>query len=342
MAAKKPAGARSETVRCENCGEYYAVTYKHCPFCEEQEDTRRLHRRDIRDDAEDYDADEEYEYEDEDCDPRSRGGKRLSTNTRGGGYGHGPSPWRIVGIILSLSLIAVAVYIVITGILPLIKKGDSGTAASPTPIVSSSPGASAAPSTSPGPGDPSVSPSPDISPAPDGQRAASFSLSGNGDLTVNSTWPTYQFVVTFSPSGSSGSITWESDKPEVVSVSESGLVRGLSKGTATITATMADGYSQKCIVRSQVSGSAATSPAPSGGGSSSLSISRKDFTLSKAGDRWQLKVTGASGAITWSIKNTAVATVSADGTVTAVGKGTTTVTASADGKTLTCIVRCSW
>lgn len=37
MAARKPTGARNETIRCENCGEYYAVTYKRCPFCEEQE-----------------------------------------------------------------------------------------------------------------------------------------------------------------------------------------------------------------------------------------------------------------------------------------------------------------
>ena len=36
MAARKPTGARNETIRCENCGEYYAVTYKRCPFCDER------------------------------------------------------------------------------------------------------------------------------------------------------------------------------------------------------------------------------------------------------------------------------------------------------------------
>ena len=94
MAARKPTGARNETVRCENCGEYYAVTYKRCPFCEEQEEYRRTRARD------DYD-DEEYEDEvyDED-EPRHRGGKRLKTNTRGGGYGGGPTPLQIVGIMI--------------------------------------------------------------------------------------------------------------------------------------------------------------------------------------------------------------------------------------------------
>ena len=43
MAARKPTGARNETIRCENCGEYYAVTYKRCPFCEEQEAVSYTH-----------------------------------------------------------------------------------------------------------------------------------------------------------------------------------------------------------------------------------------------------------------------------------------------------------
>ena len=79
MAAKKPVGARSETVRCENCGEYYATTYKRCPFCEERAADRRSRRSD--DEYEDYDVfDDGYDDEYEDDEPRSHGGKRLVTN----------------------------------------------------------------------------------------------------------------------------------------------------------------------------------------------------------------------------------------------------------------------
>ena len=112
MAARKPTGARNETIRCENCGEYYAVTYKRCPFCEEQEVYGRGKYQD------DYDDDYEDEVYDED-EPRHRGGKRLKSNTRGGGYGGGPTPLQIVGWVLSLALIAAAIYIVVTIIGPL-------------------------------------------------------------------------------------------------------------------------------------------------------------------------------------------------------------------------------
>ena len=27
---------RSDLIRCDNCGEYYSVTYKRCPFCDER------------------------------------------------------------------------------------------------------------------------------------------------------------------------------------------------------------------------------------------------------------------------------------------------------------------
>ena len=46
MPAKRPTGARNETVECEYCGERYAITYKRCPFCDE----RPARRQDMSDD----------------------------------------------------------------------------------------------------------------------------------------------------------------------------------------------------------------------------------------------------------------------------------------------------
>ena len=35
-ADKKAPPRRNDVIRCENCGEDYAITYKRCPFCDEK------------------------------------------------------------------------------------------------------------------------------------------------------------------------------------------------------------------------------------------------------------------------------------------------------------------
>ena len=37
MATKRTDGPRPTMIHCEYCGEDYASTYKHCPFCDEIE-----------------------------------------------------------------------------------------------------------------------------------------------------------------------------------------------------------------------------------------------------------------------------------------------------------------
>ncbi len=351
MSSKKPTGARSETVRCENCGEYYAVTYKRCPFCEE----RRRGQS-----AQGSDFDEPYEEGDYEAAPSRSGGKRLVTNKRGGGYGRAPSPLAIVGTVLSLALIVAAIWIVVTIIAPLIGRGQNQNVSTlpPLPTSSLSPSPSAPVPTSAGEQSPQPTPASTPSPAPttgvdaspqpsdpipSTQTADSFTMSGRGDITLDDNYKVYTFKVTFSPAGSTGSLTWSSDRPEIISVDQNGTVTALARGSANVTATMAGGYTQSCIVRSTVSGggSTASQPSPSQP-SSNLTISRSDFTLSFAGDSWKLKVSGTSSTPEWSVGNSEVATVAADGTVTAVSPGRTTVTATVDGQALECIVRCTW
>ena len=343
MAARKPTGARNETVRCEKCGEYYAVTYKRCPFCEEQEEYRRARSR------EDYD---EEDYEDEVYDedePRRRGGKRLKTNTRGGGYGGGPTPLQIVGWVLSIALIAAAIYIVVTIIGPFIHKGEQAVDPDPNPVTSNTPApsdsAALAPTDSAQP-QPSGSQSPegdDTGEIPAGQTATGFTLSLS-EFSLSDKYPDpVTLKVTFSPAGSTGTITWESSDPSIVTVDENGKVSPAGKtGTATITATMAGGYTQTCKVYNSVTSGSGSSSGSESSASGTLSLNRTDFTLSEAGAKWQLKVSGTSSNPIWSIADSSVATISGDGTVTAVSRGTTTVTATVDGQTLTCIVRCNW
>ena len=53
----------------------------------------------------------------------------------------------------------------------------------------------------------------------------------------------------------------------------------------------------------------------------------------------QLRVSGTSSAVSWSIGNSNVATIDASGVVRGVHAGTTTAYAKVDGKVLECIVR---
>ena len=176
-----------------------------------------------------------------------------------------------------------------------------------------------------------------------------FALSAE-DLSFFHVGEVYNMRITYTPANARGDVTWKSSNPNVASVSWNGVVTAVGPGTATITATVAGAGEKSCIFRCRFEGSAATSaPAstPSGSGnsgtsSSGLTLSREDFTLAFAGDKWPLKVSGTSSNVSWTSSNAAVATVAADGTVTAVGKGTCTITATVDGQSLKCIVRCSW
>ena len=324
MASKQPRSNRPAMKHCEYCGEDYAATYKHCPFCDEVP---------IDPDAPDGEGGR-----------ASRGGRRLATNTRGGGYGRGLSPLRILSIVIPLAIIIAAAIIVVSTIIPMVTKGNSVT--DPDTLESVLPVESVTP-TGGETTDPSPSPSPTET-IPADQTATGFTLNYS-EFSMSNRYPDpVTLVVTFVPAGSTGTITWTSSDPEVVSVDENGTVSPGSKtGSATITATMAGGVTQTCLVRNSVtsSGGSTTEPSqsPSGGGTASatLSLNRTDFTLSSAYPSYQVKVSGTSSTPTWSIANTGVATVSADGTVTYVSRGQTTLTCTVDGQTLTCIVRCS-
>lgn len=328
MASKRSRDDRPKMIHCEYCGEDYSSTYKHCPFCDE---------------IEQQDYDDQGAYEDEA--PRPRGGKRLVTNTRGGGYGGSPSPLRIVGIVISLALIIAAVIIVVSIIMPLVSKGhaEPGTSLPPedsAPVVESE---------TPGPVDsePPAVESPENT-VPADQTATGFTLDQK-EFSFSDRYPDPITVkVTFIPAGTTGTITWTSSAPTVVAVDENGVVsHGTVRGSATITASMPGAADQTILVYNQVtsagSGSATGAGSSTGGSTGTLSLNKTDFTFSALNNpAVQMKVNGTSSTPTWSIGNTAVATISADGVVKPVGSGTTTITCTVDGQTLTCIVRCAF
>lgn len=327
MATRRSTGTRPEVVRCPYCGEDYSVTYKRCPFCDGKP------------------APESSFEDDPPAEGRRSGGKRLVSNTRGGGYGGGGwGPLRIVGTVVSLGLIVAAVWIVVSVVSPLVNRGSSLNSDQPSspPVTSSS----AAPTGSP---DSSASPAltggvePTRSPEPSGtipasQTATSFTLNRK-DFTLSQAGDVWNLGPAFLPAGSTGTLTWNSSKPEVATVSDSGIVTAVAPGVATITATMAGGYTQECIVRCTWTGA---SSGGSGSAAATLTPSHSDVTLYKAGESFRFRVSGTDSTPVWSTSNSGVASVDGSGTVTAVSKGTCNVTATVDGQTFTCIVRCNF
>ena len=116
-------------------------------------------------------------------------------------------------------------------------------------------------------------------------------------------------------------VTWTSSKPSVASVDENGVVTGLSKGSATITATSVNGRTAKCKVTVKV-----ILP-------KSLDF-RQLYVTMNPGDRFEAAVTFSPEEVSdprvfYESSDPAVATVDDSGAVTAVGVGTATITGMA-------------
>ena len=127
--------------------------------------------------------------------------------------------------------------------------------------------------------------------------------------------------VSATPSTASNEVTWKSSNTSVATVSSNGVVKAVSKGTATITATSK--YDTKVTASLTVTVNAVQL--------TGLTLSRTTLEM-KEGAGTTLTVTptpsNASADVTWTTSDASVATVSAAGYVTAKGAGTATITAT--------------
>ena len=129
-------------------------------------------------------------------------------------------------------------------------------------------------------------------------------------------------------------VSWTSNKTDVVSVDQNGKVKALKEGSATITAKAGD-KSATCAV----SVSKKVIPV------SSVSLDRYSVSLEE-GQTTKLIATvspadATDKSVKWESSNTGVATVSQDGTVKAIKEGEAKITASAGEKAATCSVSVS-
>ncbi len=121
-------------------------------------------------------------------------------------------------------------------------------------------------------------------------------------------------------------VSWKSSNVSVATVSN-GVVKGLTAGTATITATAADGSGVQgvCTVTVKAAG-------PAGVKVTKITLDKTTASLEE-GKTEKLTATvepsnATDSKVTWTTSNSSVATVS-DGTITAVKAGTATITATA-------------
>jgi len=114
-------------------------------------------------------------------------------------------------------------------------------------------------------------------------------------------------------------VKWSTSNKKVATVSSNGKVTAKKKGTATITAKVAN-KSLKCKVNVETT-----------------SISKSKITLEK-GSTYTLKVNDTKRTVNWSSSNKDIATVSSNGKVTAKKSGTATITAKVGSKKMKCQV----
>jgi surface protein len=119
---------------------------------------------------------------------------------------------------------------------------------------------------------------------------------------------TLQLVAAVTVSGgAANTVMWSSDKPEVATVSDTGLVQGVAGGSATISATSTVDSSKSASVTITITAPGITSLSISGDATRSMNVGETlEFIASIS------RVGGADFTVTWSSDNLEVATVVSD------------------------------
>lgn len=230
---------------------------------------------------------------------------------------------KIVCILLALAVLAIGAYIATRFILGARK---------PAPTVETTP-----PTTT-------VATEPDLSCTELELSAVSIKLRTKGQ--------THFLKANVTPRNTTDEVIFRSEDPAVATVSDKGIVTGVSKGETKITVTCGE-MTAECVVVCDFTDRKPTEPTepdetepdeteePS---NENARLNLEDITLFSAGEEAQLVVRNLeSGSVTWSSDNDSIVRVDSRGNVTAVGSGTTNVRArTSGGQELVCIVRCNF
>ncbi|MFA5422061.1 MAG: Ig-like domain-containing protein [Bacilli bacterium] len=123
---------------------------------------------------------------------------------------------------------------------------------------------------------------------------------------------------TFSPEGSSSTVTWTSGNESVATVAN-GVVTGLAQGTATIRATLPNNAYDECLVTVSIPATTSISANPSSLHMGIGALKAKTISVSS------LPI-GSDNSSSFDSDDTEVATVTSAGVVTGISAGTATIT----------------
>ena len=293
-----------DLIKCPRCGEAYSVSYRRCPFCEEDDNPRRVKSK-------------------------QRSGRRVTEKKK-------TYSGRGALIVILLLVLALLTWVLFgESLLERFVKPTEETPAEETVPPESSgdidpfydPSVGEDPQTPADVTDPDAvtPPSVDTPEVSDTNADVSNAKLSNEDFTIY-VGESVQLRVT----GTDAAAAWSSKDSTVAVVGSSGLVTAVNPGTTTITAKVGDRV---------LEGIARVKSAGSGTGVSGAELNRSDITLG-VGESFQLKVNGTDSPVTWSIEDSGVASISSSGVVKGIKAGSKTYAyAKVGGETLSCVVR---
>lgn len=293
-------------VKCPRCGEEYSSSYHRCPFCEEEDRPRKVKNR-------------------------TRSSHRVTEKKK-------TYSGRSALIIILLLVLALLTWVLFgEKLVERFAKPEEPE----SPVEEVTPPGEVTddpfydPSVGGGNGgvtdvvDPDAVEPPSVDDPSAGENTDVSSAKLSSDDFTMTVGESVQLKVT----GTDAAVVWSSKDSTVAVVGSSGLVTAINPGTTTITATVGDKTLEGIARVKSAEGAPGTNT-----DASNAALSSTDFTA-KVGESVTLKVRGTDAAVTWSIDDSSIASISADGVVKGIKAGQTKAHAKVGGKTLTCVVR---
>lgn len=165
------------------------------------------------------------------------------------------------------------------------------------------------------------------------------------DVTLYNQGDTVQLSLSNVPQGAQ--VRWEADRPEVIDVTEDGLVTALLPGLAVVYI-FVDNERLSCTIRCKFEIYPNDPDYVDVPDEDPLVLNQAEHTFTQAGQTFQVKVLEnqpEGTSLVWSTSDKSVVTVADDGTVTAVGEGTATISVAVitdPGLVGVCKVTCSF
>lgn len=215
---------RSDVIRCEKCGEDYAITYKRCPFCDERPGR---------------------------AGGVVSGGRRVS-NKRGGGYGAPVNPLQVIMLVVSLVIIIAAAVIVfrfVSG--PKVNNGGQSGSQSSSQSSSASSQSGVTSQAEPA-GSGSEAPSGSGSDGSSGTQSVAVEsvVLNKSDITLVPNEKT-TLTATVTPADTGEAVVWTSSDPSVLTVDQEGNLVNINKTSSQVRVTVTaacGGMKAECVV----------------------------------------------------------------------------------------------